>query len=227
MNSGSVLVETPEDYSQSYKNRRSTHGALLSLFSETFDPFNYQSGYGGTDALIGNFLGSQEIRLNGIEIGYKYNVSAVSFAALFSYSTGSAENAGHQLGFTKKSFSANAALDAVFDEPYLVPYGQFSVNLFDISEEKTGSDSFSETTSPIIGYRYGLLFQLDWIENYMDKEAKAERLFSSGLESTYIDIYYANYMAASNAQDPAVIGSEGEGNLESTGQMGIGLKMEF
>lgn len=226
-NSGSVLVETPDDYTKPYKQRRGTHGALLSLFSESFDPFNYQSGYGGTDALIGDFLGSTEIRLNGIEIGYKYNISIASVAALFSYSTGNAENAGHQLGFTKKSFSANAALDAVFDEPYVVPYGQFSVNLFDITEEKTGADSFSESTSPLVGFRYGVLFQLDWIENYLDKEAKAERLFSSGLESTYIDLYYANYLAASNAQDPSVIGSEGEGNLESSGQMGIGLKMEF
>jgi hypothetical protein len=35
-------------------------------------------------------------------------------------------------------------------------------------------------------------------------------------------------MAASGAQDPdAPLNSEGEGNLESTGQVGIGLKMEF
>lgn len=226
MNSGSVLVETSDDYSKNYKERRGTHGALFSLFTEDFDPFNYQSGYGGADALIGNFLGDEGIKLNGLELGYKYNVSSVSFAALFSYSTGSAENNGHSLGITKKSFSANAALDAVFDEPYVVPYGQVSLNLFDISEEKTGSDTFTETTSPVIGYRYGLLFQLDWIESLVDKDAKAERLYSSGLENTYIDIFYSNYLAASNAQEP-VIGSEGEGNLESTGQMGLGLKMEF
>ncbi len=224
-NSGSVLVETPEDFSKPYKERRGKHGALFSLFSEVFDPVNYQSGYG--DALIGDFLGSEAIRLNGLELGYKYNVSVGSVAALFSYSVGNADNGGRTLGFTKQSFSVNAALDAVFDEPYAVPYGQIGINLFDIKEEKPGSDSFSETTSPVVGYRYGILFQLDWIENQLDKEARAERLFSSGLENTYIDVYYANYLASSSAQDPAVLASEGEGNLESTGQMGIGLKMEF
>lgn len=223
--SGSVLIETPEDFTLSYKARRGTHGALFSLFSETFDPINYQSGYG--DALIGDIIGNEVIRLNGLELGYKYNVSIGSVAALFSYSKGGAEKSGRELSITKQSFSANAALDAIFDEPWVVPYGQLSVNLFDIAEEKPGTESFSEASSPTLGYRYGILFQLDWIENALDKEAKAERLYSSGLESTYIDVYYANYIASSNAQDPGTLGSDGEGNLESSGQMGIGLKLEF
>lgn len=212
--SGSVLVETPEDFTLSYKQRRGTHGALFSLFSEVFDPVNYMSGYDSEP--IGNFLGSEVIRLNGIELGYKYNVAIGSVAVLYGYSTGSASSAGHLLGFTKQSFSANAALDAIFDEPYVVPYGQVSFNMFDTREEKSGQEEFSESVSPVIGYRYGLLFQLDWVENQMDKDAKADHLAASGLENTYIDVFYANYQA-----------TEGEGNLESTSQMGLGLKLEF
>jgi hypothetical protein len=223
---GSVVVETPEDPNLSYRQRRGTHGALFSVFSETFDPVNYQSGFG--DGYIGDLFGNTEFRLSGIELGYKYNASVGSLAALFSYGTGSGDGKdGRTLTFTKQSLGINAALDAIFDEPWVVPYGQISMNLFDVTEGKTGADDFKESTSPVMGYKYGLLFQLDWLENSLDPDARAQRLHSSGLENTFIDVYYANYMASSNAQDVNVVNGDGEGNLESTGQLGLGLKMEF
>ena len=226
-NSGSVLIETQDDYSLSYKKRRGTHGALFSVFSEVFDPYLYQSGY--SDGYIGDFFGGVEFRLNGLELGYKYNVSMFSIAGLFSYSTGSGAKSDRSLQFTKQSFAVNAALDAIFEEPILVPYGQFNINTFDIQEEKAGSEDFAESTSPQFSYRYGVLLQLDFLESMMDDGAKAERLFSSGLENTFIDIYYSEYIASSSAQpfEEGVTGQEGEANLESSGQMGIGLKMEF
>lgn len=225
---GTVAVEKQEDFSSSYKKRRSLNGALFSIASEKFYPVDYRSLF--NDAYIKNIIGENDINLIGIELGYKRNMGFLSASALGSFSEGSIDGAvtgaPRTLKISKQGISANVAVDGIFEEPYIVPYVQAGAHQFNISEAgATGSQS--GTTSISFNYKYGILFQLDWIENRMDKTAKEDRLRSSGLENTYIDIYFAEYLASGNAIDPATLTTDGDPNMFSSGGLGIGLKMEF
>jgi hypothetical protein len=125
---GNVIVESKPDYTKSYKDRRNTHGFLFAVHSESFDPVNYMSqlNTGG----IGDLIGQETISLNGIELGYKYNVGIFSLAGIYSYSLGGVSGSGADLNFTKQSASANIALDAILDEPWVVPYFQIGFQIY-------------------------------------------------------------------------------------------------
>lgn len=223
-----MALEKQEDFTLDYKSRRSTHGALFSISTEAFYPIDYRSLY--NDAYIEDIIGEDKINLIGIEIGYKYNIGPASAAILGQFSQGSINGAvagdPTTLKITKQGISASVALDGILSEPWVVPYGQVGMHQFSVEESRT-ADSASSGTALSFNYRYGLLFQIDWIENRIDKSAKADQLRSSGLENTYIDVYFANHLASSAAIDPADATSDGDPNLFSSGEMGIGLKMEF
>ena len=225
--SGSVIVETPTDFTLDYRERRTRHGFIFGVTSEDFYPFDYQSQFG--DKYIEDIVGKDNsLKLNGVELGYKFNFSVASASALFAYGRGSVDGstAGESLSLTKQALEFNIALDGVFSEPWVVPYAQVGMHQFTV-EESRAAGSKSASASYALNYRYGLLFQLDWIESSVDKDAKSERLRSSGLENTFIDVYYAQYEPSSAAQDSATLGSEGDPNLGSNAEMGLGLKLEF
>lgn len=224
----SVVVETQEDPSLSYKKRRSSHGALFSINKENFYPVDYRSLF--NDSYIEDIIGTESMALIGIELGYKHNIGILSFAVLGIYSQGSIEGAfsgaTRTIQVGRQGLSANVALDAIFEEPWLAPYAQVGVHQFNVTET-TSTDSLSATTGISYNYRYGFLLQLDWIENSFDKSAKADRLRSSGLENTYVDFYFAEHVASNTAIDPTTLAIEGDPNMFSSGEIGIGLKMEF
>lgn len=236
--SGRVVVEQPEDFTAPYKQRRGPHAFLFGIHSENYYPFNYQSQF-GSQAAAGNqfvedMIGLESIKLIGAELGYKWNVSIGSISGLFDYSMGAANGTGtnpdDRLEVSRVAFSLNAALDGLLNEPYIVPYGQVGVHQYQITEEQAVSgqiESRSGSSGPAFHYRYGLLFQIDWIEALMDPSAKVDRLHSSGLENTFIDVYYSEYMPSSGAQDASTYGSEGSINTASSSEIGFGLKLEF
>ncbi|MGZ3691434.1 MAG: hypothetical protein ACXVAX_08020 [Pseudobdellovibrio sp.] len=224
---GQVVVESQTDYTLDYQHRRTRHGFIFDVTYEDYYPFNYQSQFG--DKYIEDIVGKDNaMKLIGAELGYKFNFSFASASALFAYGKGSIDGktAGESLSLTKQAIEFNIAIDAFFSEPWVVPYAQVGMHQFSIEESRT-SGSKSAAAGYALNYRYGLLFQLDWIDSAMDKDAKAERLRSSGLENTFIDVYYAQYEPSSNAQDPATLGSDGDPNLGSNAEMGLGLKLEF
>ncbi len=203
---GSVILETPIDYTLPYQERRTRHGFVFGLTSENFYPFDYQSQF--ADKYIEDIIGlDSSFKLNGIELGYKYNVSVGSIAALFAYGQGSVDGitAGESLTLTKQALELNVTIDAIFSEPWVAPYAQVGMHQFTMEESRV-TESKAAAANYALNFRYGLLFQLDWIESSIDKNAKAERLQSSGLENTYIDVYYAQYEASSQAQDAASLG---------------------
>lgn len=220
---GNVALERSEDYSLSYKERRGSHGVLFAIEMEKFYPVDYESL--NHDVYIENVIGTGKIDLVGFEIGYKYNVSVLSVAALFTYAKGTAEGA-RILDVVRQGLSANVALDGFFDEPWVVPYFQAGMHQFSLAETSS-TFSLTGSASMAINYRYGLLFQLNWIENAIDKSSQGDALRSSGLENTFIDIYFADHLASGNAQDPTTLGSDGEPNLASAGEIGMGIKLEF
>lgn len=221
---GTVAVETNENYTLPYKERRGKHGLLFAIEMEKFYPFDYQS-IKHDGSFVEDVIGTSRINLVGFEIGYKYNVSIGSVAALFTYAKGTGEGA-RILDIVKQGVSANVTLDALFNEPWVAPYVQVGMHQFSVAETST-TFSLTESDSFALNYRYGLLFQLNWIENSIDKSSQADALRSSGLENTFIDIYFAEHLASSGAQDPSVSGGSGQPNMASSGEMGIGLKLEF
>lgn len=225
---GQVTVEKQEDFTLSYKQRRSKHGALFSVTAEKFYPIDYRSLY--NDSYIEDIIGGDTIDLVGIELGYKHNIGPLSFAVLGSISQGAIAGAvsaqPRDISVSKFGVSGNIALDALFQEPWVVPYFQVGAHQFNVTESDA-TTSQSATTNISFNYRYGIMFQLDWIENSFDKTAKEDRLRSSGLENTYLDIYISEYLASSDAIDPTSPISDGDPNMLSSGELGIGLKMEF
>ena len=223
---GKVTVEKPQDVSLPYKQRRSTHGFVFAVHRENFYPLDYQSQFG--DVYVEGIIGKDTIPLVGLDIGYKYNVSIGSISAIYNFSQGSIDGSvlARTISLQRQQLAANVALDALFDEPYVVPYLQLGVHQFTASEDD-GTTTQSAVTNYSFNYRYGLQFQIDWLESLIDPSAKAERLLSSGMENLFLDIYFVDHMASSGAQDPLVLGSEGEPNLVSGGEMGLGLRLEF
>lgn len=227
---GEVAVEQTEDVSTSYKQRRAKHGALFSVNLERFYPLDYRSLFG--DALVEEMIGSDTIDLVGVDLGYKRNLGPMSISILANVASGSIVGAysgsDRTITMSKYGLSGNIALDGIMQEPIIVPYVQGGAHQFNVSEERSDTRlTQSATTGISMNFKFGVLFQLDWIEASIDKSSKQDRLQSSGLENTYIDIYMSNHMASSDAIDPTVSGAVGDPNLESSGQLGLGLKMEF
>ena len=229
---GPVTVERMEDPNVPYKKRRSHHGFLFSIGMENLEPTEYYSIV--DDEAIADTALKTNLSLISAEIGYKYNFQLGSLYATGSFGIGNSkgENATEtrELDITKQSLSIGYAADALFDEPWVVPYGQVGVHQFVIDEKvtKAGAESTaSMTTSPSLNYRLGLLFQLNWIENKIDPSTHAEGLHSSGLENTFLDAYLTWYEPSSNLYGPSSGSTDGDPDLRSEATFGVALKMEF
>lgn len=227
--SGEVILEKAEDYSLPYKERRGTHGVLFSVGMEKFYPVDYRSLF--NDSHVEEIIKEDRISLVGAELGYKYNFTLGSVAILGTYASGAADGSfggsDRNLAITKYGLSGNFALDAFLNEPWIVPYVQGGIHQFLIAESGINGDQ-SATANIAFNYKFGLMFQLDWLENAMDKSSKVDRLRSSGLENTFIDVFMTEYLASSGAIDPAdAFGTEGDPNLRSSAELGVALKLEF
>ena len=168
--SGAVLLEKQENFSGSYKQRRSRHGLLFSVNFEKFYPTDYFSQY--RDVYIEDIIDTDKIDLVGGEIGYKFNFKLGSLGLLANYASGSIIGAvgtttliERTLTFSRLGAAANLALDNFFEEPWIVPYGQVGLHQFQVEEDVAGAtEAKSVTTSIAPNYKFGLMFQLDWIE---------------------------------------------------------------
>lgn len=234
---GDVVVEQQTNLYQSYRQRRGHHGVLFSVNYEKFYPVDYYSMY--RDKYIEEFLDSSDsIDLIGLEIGYKYNFKLGSVAILANYAQGSKSNSSYNgdsagarernLSISRYGISVNYAADNILEEPWIVPYGQIGVHQFQVVEDDLSTAEAMETTTQIsFNYKIGLLFQLNWIEKSIDPNTHIDGLRSSGLQNTFIDIFATTHVSSSEAYDPANSNSEGDPDMGTGMDFGIGLKMEF
>ncbi len=234
--SGDVVLEQQTDLTESYKKRRGRHGVLFSVGYEKYFPTDYFSQY--RDKYIEEFLGDKEsIDLIGLELGYKLNFKLGSISILGNYAQGTKAKTDYNDGTTTRErnlsigrygLSANFALDNVMEEPWVVPYGQVGVHQFKVTEDDLAQDEAKEMTTQLaFNYRFGLLFQLNWIEKSIDPNTQIDGLRSSGLQNTFIDVYAMTHMASNETYDPADINSEGDPDMSTGMEIGVGLKMEF
>lgn len=227
-----IIVESRQDLTEPYKLRRKDFGALFSLNYERYYPADHVSVI--QNKSYEEISGGEPIPLFGAELGVKYNFALGSLSALLGYSSGSFSKEENNLdGVTVSITKAdlNFALDNLTSEPWVVPYVQGGIHQLDWEENSfTGSTNVFETlvTKPSFHYKVGVLFQLNWIENWIDPSTTAEGLRSSGLENTYLDIFYTGY--SSYAEPDPIVGAlgsdDGEANLSSS-ELGMGLKLEF
>lgn len=225
---GEVVLERPRDISKNYRERRGPHGFTFGLGAERFYPSNYRSIL--QDAYFDDIVGDTRVNLYNASLGYKYNFSLGSIGLIGNYAFGNIQgavaNVDRTVTMSRYGLALNYSMDALFDEPWLVPFVQVGAHQFNI-QEKDASQSASATTLMAFNYRAGLMFQLDWIENLFDSSARIDRLNSSGIQNTFLEIYFSEHMASSNAIDPADPSNEGDPNMYSTGEIGLGLKIEF
>lgn len=226
---GKVVVEKPVDYTLPYKKRRSRHGVLFSVGLEKIEPTEYYSL--NDDVAISEMFGNTTIDMITVELGYKYNFSLGSVYLIGGYAMGSTSDdtvgAERKLNLKKQSISAGYAADMIFDEPWVVPYAQAGIHQFDINETKNDEEQ-AHTTEPCLNYRFGVLFQLNWIENSIDPSTHKQGLMSSGLENTYLDVYTSFYQPSSKLFDPADPDTiSDDPDLQAENTIGVALKMEF
>ena len=118
---GQVIVERPTVLTGSYKERRSTSGALFSLNYEKYYPLDYTSQFANA-GYIEDIIGLDTLTMLGAEIGYKRNIQLGSISVLAGYAKAShssgdvtaATGKGRSLEVNRISLSANFALDNFF-----------------------------------------------------------------------------------------------------------------
>jgi hypothetical protein len=221
-----VIVDNKKSAFLPYLQRRTTWGVLFSAQLEQYFPKDY---FSLIQLKYYDEIGGA-VSLGGAELGLKYNFSLGSVAALASYSAGTTSDSNRGLNRFSVSLtkvSANLTLDAFMNEPWVAPYVQGGMHQFNILEESTVSGTTSSESPKIdwnFNYRAGILIQLNWLEKSIDPNTHAEGLRSSGLENTYLDIFYSEYMRPSKVAESA--NEEGEPDHASS-HFGVGLKMEF
>ncbi len=227
---GEVVVERPIDLIASYKQRRTKHGGILSVNYENFYPLDYTSMFANS-GYIENIVGAEPLKLVSIEAGYKRNIPLGSIAILAGYARGGSAASGdpsnsRSIEVNRTTVSANFAFDNYTEEPWVVPYLQGGIYNMAVTEN-FGDTVNNDNSGYGFSYRAGVLFQLNWIENAIDPSTQTEGLRSSGLENTFLDVYFNSQMASSGASAPDEANNEAQPNMSTGFDMGIGLKLEF
>lgn len=217
-----VEIEKVKPY-QSYKNRRTRHGALFSINVENLYFPDFTSGVDGKN--YEELFGQEDISLIQAQLGYKLNVSIGSLFFGIGYGNGSlTDNRSvneqnvyqeRSLEVTKTSVNGQILLDGIFNEPYAVPYFGINYQQMDFKEKNltTGSD-FSENLSWGLSYTVGVMIQLNWL----DKESSFVAYKDNGIENTYLDIFWTQYENTGNENDP---------KIANDFNLGAGLRVEF
>lgn len=242
-NSGDVIVEMQSDLTKSYKERRGRHGILFSINYEKYYPGNYFSQY--RDKNIEEFLGdSESMNLLGLEFGYKYNFSLGSISILGNYAQGNKSKNDYaddiitnkherNLTISRYGLSINYAADNLMREPWIVPYGQVGLHQFQVTEDDirvlpdAAVDAKQITTQIALNYKFGILFQLNWIEKSIDGNTQYDGLKSSGLQNAFIDLYAMTHLPSSETYDADNPQAAGDPDMSTGTEIGVGFKIEF
>ncbi len=232
---GDITYEKQKDLLAPYKYRRDKHGIIFSVGTEKYYPKNFLSLLDNVS--IDKILKDEPINLFAIDIGYKYNFSLGSLALAYTFAsgsgTGSFNNETRSIAFQRQTVSAGYYADNIFNEPWVVPYGTVGLSQFSLSEERYNATATladdSAVTDPILSFKAGLLFQLNWIEAGIDSNTHAEGLRSSGLENTFLDVHFSWYQHIKDTFDinNPVQTADLDPDLNAEAQLGIGLKLEF
>lgn len=199
-----------------YRERRGTWGGTVQFGYSNYNPLDYDPDF-VTNEDYSTFYGEVDQAMLEAQFSGKLNFSFASLS--LDLGVGHGENNGKfgsTLSMTPIRLGATLALDGIFSEPYLVPYG-FAGAYVVYYKEALASQSVEGRTSPALYYGGGLRFQLDW----MDPGADDEALIGFGLENTYL---FAEARAFSDSGDLVPDLSSPE---DSPFMINAGLTLEF
>lgn len=231
-----IEVEPEQDSSIPYKERRERHGVIFSAGTQKYYPDDYQSMQDGN--FIEDFLGDTPIDMMNLELGYKYNFGLGSLALTAGFATGkfsgSYDGATRNLSIEKIEFMAYYFADALFNEPWVVPYVGVGLNRFTVVESMglTAAQvaAANETNPDVVknlrptgAIRVGLEIQL----NSIDKDGSLDANREIGLENTFLDIYFARNTVSSQVAEDFTVSEEGDPDTSNRFQLGFGLRLEF
>jgi len=224
-----VVVERPLDLTKNYRDRRSRFGLLAAVNYERFSPDNYVSI--NLNKSFKEFSGESSVPLVSGDLGLKINFEVGSLSLLAGYASGQFENDSanvYSITTNMLRLSANLALDTLMEEPWVVPYGQVGVHQLNWTEKSYDNANNiinQSVTAPwTLNYKVGALIQLNWVEDSIDPQTHINGLQSSGLENTYLDIFYQHY-GTTDVTSENEIGTVST-DFESS-NFGVGLKLEF
>ena len=217
-NKTTIQVEYPPSPYISYRERRADWGWTASLRYENFQPSSFSSTVNNETSTYTDLFGDSTIQLLGPRIGVKYNAPFGSLALEGSYETGSVTgtNSGDYVSMdvTKLGLHLGLFLDALWPEPYVVPYIQGSLSQYNFQLQNTDSPDFSDSGSSgmIMGYTLGALIQLNWL----DSQGAREGLVNTGLSNAFLDLFVTQNMSPDSGTD-----------FSSDLNWGVGVKLEF
>jgi hypothetical protein len=214
-NDQTIEVIVPASALAKYKHRRNKLGTKVGVNYENIKPDSYVSPVDNTK--YEQLFNKETISFLQISGGPQYNLNAASISLEGVYATGSMSNnySGESvsLSITKKGLKGSVNLDAIKDEPYIVPYIAGELFVLDFAEKgRTGNTS--GTTGFSTSISVGALLQLNWIDQVSARDAYNY----SGVENAFLDVYVKQYQASMKSTDPS---------FKTDWTLGLGLKLEF
>jgi len=197
-----------------YPLRRTRWGGYFGVQSGLYTPANYLPDF-KPGQTFSAYYGDEKTPLGEITFGLKLNFFLGSLSTNFTGGYFSAKNSRDNSALVLYPLTGGLllALDNIFDEPYVVPYGLFGAYTV-FYNEKVGGLSVSGNSAMGMFYAAGLMFQLDWI----DQDSDYHGYDDYGLENTFLFVEARSFLTSSNSRDP---------DLSTPIQIGGGLKVEF
>ncbi len=180
-----------------YALRRNTWTNTVSLGVNTYTPTNYQPD--AYDGDLETVYGDAETPLLELTFGFKYNFALGSLALDLGggYYSNTKDTLESKLNLIFTTAALTFALDNLFKEPYVVPYGTVGIGYVLYSETVANNENGGGTKTMYAGA--GLQFQLDW----MDEQANIDSYEDFGLENTFLYLEARYYLDATSFSDPA------------------------
>jgi hypothetical protein len=198
-----------------YKERRGKWGATLSAGYSAYTPANLESSFVG--AGIASPYETTQMPLIETQVVFKRNFPFASIGGELGLSYMATNSTSGPvdttLDFKMLRVGATIAIDSLFSEPWLVPYGSAGVYTIYFDESLSGI-TFSGSTRVAPYLSGGVLIQLDWI----DRTAARISYQETGTQSTFLYVEGRTLIASSAEQDP---------DYSSDVHWNTGIRVEF
>lgn len=176
----------------SYTQRRESVGGYAGVQAGSYFPETYQPDF--STSTFEEYYGKDGILIE-VVMGIKWNFALGSLAAQVSggFYKVTNDSAEATLDVYPITYGAMYALDNLFSEPYIVPYG-FAGGYTTIYEEQAGAFSVRGSTGIAPVFAGGLMFQLDWL----DKDSADSGYLDYGLENTFLYLEVRKFLESTN-----------------------------
>ncbi|MEQ1876977.1 MAG: hypothetical protein ABL958_10055 [Bdellovibrionia bacterium] len=202
-------------YLKPYRKRRTSWGSYVSVGYNGYSPKDYNPSF--VLDRFDTYYGNAETPYVEFAVSPKKNFSFASFS--LDLGVGYYDNRApdsSQLTLIPARAGIGLALDTLFDEPYVVPYGSFGVYTM-LYKETFAAQSVSGNTAIGLYYCAGMRIQLDWIDSDGDLASYDE----NGMENTFVFVEARSFLLP-NSSEPDLGSPE-----EQPFGIGAGFTLEF